>query len=367
MYSLLKKFLFSLEPETAHGLVKNLGCVAPKFFFRATTSVRDSRLNGRIGSVTVDNPIGLAAGFDKNGEMIPLMRALGFGFLELGSVTLNPCLGNSKPRLFRLPADESLINRLGLPNAGADHFLKNVKKKQWGIPLGINIAKTPFVSHAGTPPAQTRKAVEEYVRTFTRIGHLGAYVVLNLSCPNTGDGKTFEDPKAFSLLARGIAEARRDTGNGRPVLVKISPDTEKKELKGLIEEAEKWGFDGYVVGNSTAKRPHLYASHQTLKKIGPGGLTGRALAGLANHQLKNVREIAGPGTLIIGVGGILSFKDLVAKLSLGAAFFQVYTGLVYRGPWFVKSLNRDLAALCARHGVKNYLELRGLKEIVSGL
>lgn len=367
MYSILKKFLFALDPEMAHAWVKTASRFTPKFIFSKMTSVDSPCLKTCIGEQELKNPVGLAAGFDKNGEMVNFLAALGFGYLELGSVTAEPCAGNPRPRIFRLPKDESLINRMGLPNVGAERFVTKVSKIKAHVPYGVNIAKNPFMGEDGSNALKTAKGIEEYVRTFAAVAKLGAYFVLNLSCPNTNDGKTFEDPKVFAGLAKEILEARKDLHVSKPVLIKLSPDIEKKQLAALVESALKYGFEGFVAGNSTAHHPHLKTDGSELKRIGRGGLTGHALFAASNQQLKNIHEIAGNEKILIGVGGIMGIKDLLLKLSLGASLFQVYTGLVYRGPFFIRDLNRDLADFCRKRGVKNYLELRGLKEIASSL
>ena len=367
MYSILKKFLFTLEPETAHHFIKMAGKAAPKGLLSRITRVKDSVLKTSIDGVEISNPVGLAAGFDKNAEMAGFLFALGFGYLELGSVTNHPCAGSPRPRIFRLPKDESLMNRMGLPNVGVERFAVNFSKIKARIPCGINIAKNPFVGGNGSGMLQTARGIEEYVRTFVRVAPLGAYFVLNLSCPNTNDGKTFEDPKSFADLAREILLVRKDLHVAKPVLIKLSPDIDRKQLTALVEAAVKYGFEGFVVSNSTACHPHLKTSGDELKKIGRGGLTGKALHQAANNQLKNVFDIVGRDKILIGVGGIMGIRDLLLKLSLGASLVQVYTGLVYRGPCFVRDLNRDLADFCRQQGVGNYIELRGLKEIASGL
>ncbi|MBI4412732.1 MAG: quinone-dependent dihydroorotate dehydrogenase [Deltaproteobacteria bacterium] len=367
MYSILKRFLFALDPETAHGFVKTLGKTVPKRLLDKATRVEDAVLKASIGEAEISNPIGLAAGFDKNGEMVNFLSALGFGYLELGSVTAQPCAGNPRPRIFRLPKDESLINRMGLPNVGAERFSAKVSKMKTRVPCGINIAKNPFMDGNRSDTLKTARGVEEYVRTFVKVAQLGAYFVLNLSCPNTGDGKTFEDPRTFVDLAREILEARKDLHVSKPVLIKLSPDIEKKQLTALIESALKYGFEGFVAGNSTMHHPHLKTEGSELKKIGRGGLTGHALLVNSNRQLKSIHEITGNAKIIVGVGGIMGVKDLLLKLSLGASLFQVYTGLVYRGPFFIRDLNRGLTDFCRKRGVANYIELRGLKEIASGL
>lgn len=354
MYRLLKPILFSFDPETAHNAIKKLSLVAPKSWLRSLTFVKSLRLVSSIGEKPLSNPIGLAAGFDKNGEIIDFMGSLGFGFLEIGSITAKPCAGNERPRIFRLPNEQSLINRMGLPNLGASVIAKKFAQKKinkFSFPLGMNIAKTPdFVKKE-----EKIDGIDDFLQTFAKLHSYGAYIVFNLSCPNTDDGIHFEDPRIFKDLAKAVYSERKSFSVTKPVLIKISPDLNKKSLTQTVELACDYGFDGFVVSNTTLNRGAL----KTPDPIEKGGLSGKGLTKLANAQLKQVYEIVGRKKLIIGVGGIMSFEDLKVKLSLGASLFQIYTGLIYQGPFFVKELNQKLDQFCEREGVKNYQELIG--------
>src|SRR3989338_1281677 len=343
MYSLLKRILFTFDPESAHLFVKNLSPFLPKKLLSKKTRHAYPALKTSLGGTLLDNPIGLAAGFDKNGEMLELIYALGFGFSEIGSVTLHPCLGNKKPRLFRYPKDESLMNRLGLPNHGAQVIATRLKKETPKLPYGLNIARTP---NFAVPKNDARNGISDFLSTYENLKNLGFYSVLNLSCHNTEDGRTFEDPGLFSELAEALLKKK----SKKPHLIKVSPTLPLQQLNSLCESALKLGFDGFVVSNTSA--------------TSEGGVSGRRLLSQANAQLKNVFEITKGKALLIGAGGILSFEDLLTKLSLGAEFFQIYTGLIYRGPFFVAHLNKQLANFCKKLGIKNYRELIGNPEIL---
>lgn len=349
MYPLIKKILFSLPPETAHDWVKIVGKYSPSFWLKALTGVQSDRLTSQIGQTPLKNPIGLAAGFDKNAEVVSFMENLGFGFLEIGSVTYHPCEGNPKPRLFRLPEELSLVNRLGLPNWGVDKVSYHLGHVRHKIPLGMNIAKTPdFVKISD----KRKEGVEDYLATFKKLHQHGAYTVLNLSCPNTKEKTTFEDSVLFSQLATTIAEERTELKDPHPVLVKISPTLEEKNLEKLIDQVFRHNLDGFVISNTLPCAKQGGVS---------GGLSGRGLSEAANKQLKKVYAIVKNEKIIMGVGGILNFDDLLLKLSSGASLFQIYTGLIYNGPFFVKDLLRKLDAYCKKQGVKNYQELVGQK------
>lgn len=359
MIRLLKKILFQFDPETAHNLVKQLSKTLPLEPLKIWTQLHHECLVAKMGSVQMLNPIGLAAGFDKNAEMLALIHALGFGHAEIGSVTAKAALGNPKPRIFRLLKDESLINWMGLPNEGASKILERLKKNPSPLPIGINIAKTP---------GHTDSAVEDYVTTYTTLATQGDYVVFNLSCPNTEDGKTFEDPVFFSELASEIKKARQKIGSQKPHLIKISPDLSGSSTENLVALALKNGMDGFVVGNTTKKRSGL-VTDLTPELKSRGGLSGRRLKKLADFQLEKVRQFAGPSTHLIGVGGIMEFEDLLQKLHLGADLVQVYTGFVYRGPFFARDLNLKLLSLCQKLKLKHYSELSKLsmREIKSAV
>ncbi|MDO8518932.1 MAG: quinone-dependent dihydroorotate dehydrogenase, partial [Deltaproteobacteria bacterium] len=320
MYSLFKKLLFTLDPETTHNLAKRAAPILPLL---GCKSISSPVLKASIGGTKLENPIGLAAGFDKNGNMLGLASALGFGFTEIGSVTSIPCKGNPRPRIFRLPKDESIINRMGLPNQGADAVAKRLAKTKDKIPYGINIAKTP---DNYSPPY--RSGIEDFLATFDKLKDFGKYIVFNLSCPNTAGGKTFEEPEVFKKLAKSVADVRKKMAAPKPILIKISPDLEEKKLFALVESACSFGFDGFVMTNTTLKRPNLKTGPFTVGKMGVGGLSGGALAKKADEQLSAVHQMA-PDKILIGVGGIINFEGLLNKLSRGASLFQIYTGLVY--------------------------------------
>lgn len=351
MYPLLKRFLFVLEPELSHALVKRVSPVLPKALLGRFTQIKDETLKAHIGKTVLANPVGLAAGFDKNAEVLDFMAALGFGFIEIGSVTAFPCPGNPKPRLFRLPKDESLINRLGLPNQGVEKIALRLKDHRSKIPIGINIAKTPtFVGK--------RDGIEDMLTTLKGLHGFGAYLVFNLSCPNTIDGKTFENPEVFKKLAFAYEAEKRRLKISKPALLKLSPDLPKSDLQKIVETASPI-FDGFVVSNTSTHRSSLLTDKTSLGHFGLGGLSGKGLRESANQQLALVSEMTGSSKMLIGVGGVMNFKDLLTKLSLGASLVQVYTGLIYRGPLFIRELNRELSKYCRRLGLPSYRDLIG--------
>lgn len=357
MYTILKRILFNLNPETAHLLAKHASKLAPVNILSKHTTVSSNALKASLGKTKLKNPIGLASGFDKNAEMLDFLQALGFGFLELGSITASACKGNPKPRIFRLPKDKSIINRMGLPNIGANAFAQRLKRLKTKVPYGINIAKTP--DFAQQKDSVVKNGIDDFLETFKATHHLGSYIVFNLSCPNTHDNKTFEDPKLFVSLAKEIKDIKKDLKVTKPVLIKLSPDLKTKNLSNLVDQAIKFGFDGFVLTNTTTSRTNLKTKQKTLLNIGMGGLSGKALNEISTKQLKNVFNITGRKKILIGTGGIMGFDDLLSKFANGASLVQIYTGFIYEGPLFIKRLNEELALFCKKRGLKSYKELVG--------
>ncbi len=355
-YSVLKSLLFKLDPEIAHNLVKVTSSFTPTSLVSAFTEVRSRTLRTTLGEAPLKNPIGLAGGFDKNADLIPFLRSLGFGFLELGSVTALSCTGRDKPRIFRLPKDQSLINRMGLPNHGAENFAKKMAAMDAKIPYGVNIAKTPdFAQEKG----KILSGIDDFLTTFRRVYFLGCYTVLNLSCPNSEDGRSFEDPKLAGELLAEIQAAKKEVGSKKPLLIKLSPDSDDKTFTRLIDVALKNDVDGFVLTNTTTSRADLVTAGNQIKKIGMGGLSGKALFAASNQKLKTAFEIVDTKKILIGVGGIMSFEDVLEKFACGASLVQIYTGFIYNGPLFVRELNKKLVAHCKKMGLNSYRELVG--------
>ncbi|NCQ12235.1 MAG: quinone-dependent dihydroorotate dehydrogenase, partial [Bacteroidetes bacterium] len=274
------------------------------------------------------NRIGLAAGFDKNARYYSLMQQLGFGFLEIGSVTANESKGNSKPRLFRLPQDEALINRMGLNNDGVTKIVNRLEEAKREIPFGVNIAKTH------SPLIMGEYAILDYVESFAASQFTADYITINISCPNTEEGKTFEDPETLNHLLGQINLVRK---TDKPLLVKFSSDSDEILLKELTDICLNHGIDGFVCSNTSSKRSNLKTEIQELTRIGKGGLSGKPIKSASIKNVERIRSFA-PNSLLIGVGGIASGEDGVDYLKAGADLIQVYSGLVYEGPSLVKNI-----------------------------
>lgn len=322
----LRPLLFRIDPETAHNAAIAMiarGLVRGRL-------LRDPRLATTAVGLEFPNPLGLAAGFDKNAVAVDRWKGLGFGFAEIGTVTLHPQPGNPKPRLFRLPADRALVNRLGFNNEGAETIAARLARARPGIPLGVNIGKSK-----STPLAE---ATGDYAASYERLLPYGDYFVVNVSSPNT--------PGLRGLQERGpLEEILAGLGRERPLLVKVAPDLTPKELDDVLDVASSQGLAGIVATNSTISRQGL-----TRDPGEEGGLSGAPLAPLADATLGYLAKHRPQGMTLIGVGGIFTGADLYRKLRLGANLAQVYTGWVYGGPSMAARTLLEYLAIVDREG-----------------
>lgn len=333
---LAKPLIFKKDAEQAHDLALKLSSLTnhSKILQALATKIYGGgeNLEQKFWGLTFKNPIGLAAGFDKNGTTPKAMQALGFGFVEVGSITAQPSDGNLKPRAFRLPKDHSLINRMGLNNEGTHVIIERLKDLDLEIPLGINIAKT------NDPNIHGDEAILDYVYSYKKAQQVADYITVNISCPNTGEGKTFEDPDALTALLSALEISVSKV----PTLVKFSVDTDYETLKKLVEICEKFNIDGYVATNTSSKREHLKTSSHIVDSIGNGGLSGSAIAQKSDRVIAQLYEILKGSKPIIGVGGIDSVESAQRKIDAGANLLQIYTGLVYQGPRLIKRIKNNL-------------------------
>ncbi len=323
--SLLRPLLFRVPAETAHhlgigALALMEGAPSVARAFRRATGAEDERLKRRVFGIDFPNPLGLAAGLDKNAEAIVGLFALGFGFIEVGTVTPRPQPGNELPRLFRAPAHQALINRMGFNNAGAHAMASKLRELDWRPgPIGVNLGK-----NKDTP---LEKAHEDYAAGARILAALADYLVVNLSSPNTPGLRSLQEPRALEQILRAtIAEA-----GAKPVLLKIAPDLTDDAVDDAAEVATRCGAAGLIATNTTLARPFPFDE--------AGGLSGRPLR---ERSTEVVARCARSPLPVIGVGGVFSAADVTEKLAAGAALVQLYSGLIYEGPALVKQL---LAAL----------------------
>lgn len=335
---MLKPILFQTDAEHAHEIALSAaGSVNNSGFLQSLTRTlfheSDEGLAREFFGLRFPNPIGLAAGFDKNGSTPLAMQALGFGFVEVGSVTARPSLGNPKPRAFRLPADDSLINRMGLNNEGAKTISRRLAGLNTDIPLGVNIAKTNDASVHGD------EALADYLYSYEKVLPHADYITVNISCPNTGEGKTFEDPSALRDLLQTLEPGKEGR---KPTLVKFSVDTDNDTLADLVGICEDYDISGYVATNTSSIRNGLKTSQQRLNQIGNGGLSGKAIFSESNRVIARLDEILNKSKPIIGVGGVNSVETALEKMEAGADLIQIYTGLVFEGPGLVARIKHGL-------------------------
>ena len=335
--NLLKPFLFNSDAETAHEWAISMASKTSHSSLLQEIAYQiygesDEGLEQELFGLKFPNPIGLAAGFDKNGTTPEAMQALGFGFVEVGSITAKSSKGNPRPRAFRIPEDHSLINRMGLNNEGADAIVQRLSSVDLEIPLGINIAKTNDASIHGDA------ALQDYLYSFQKAEEVADYITINISCPNTGEGKTFEDPKALEDLLATLKPNESDI----PSLVKITVDIDRKAVEELVHICESHGIAGYVATNTSSIRNDLKTNPEILKKIGNGGLSGRAIQHRSTQVVQWLSEITEGKKPIIGVGGIDNPEAAIEKLEAGASLIQMYTGLVYEGPGLVTRIKKAL-------------------------
>ena len=364
MYEKIRPLLFRIEAERAHQLAVGsawLAQVLNTSVLESTFAFGDGALGQTLWGHNFSNPIGLAAGFDKNARLVPFWEKVGCGFVEVGSVTARKARGNKRPRAFRLPDDRALINRMGLNNQGAEKIARRLQKlaDKRSVPLGINLAKTHDDAIIGDA------AVEDFRRSFHRLAPLADYIALNISCPNTLDGKTFEDPEGLNALLRVLFAERRKLGLDVPVLVKLAPlDTPKVVFDSLVEEivevALAYGVQGFIATNTDPERKNLKTPQAVLDRIGPGGLSGAPLAERSTQLIRYLYRRTGGTIPIIGVGGVDSAEAAYAKLRAGASLVQLYTGLVYEGPGLIKKVKEGLVRLFEQDGYASLRQVVGV-------
>jgi len=354
--SLIRPALFRLDPERAHGQIVRVGqYLSDSWMGKVVESLYqfdDDSLHSTHFDINFDNPVGMAAGFDKNGVLLGFLPHLGFGYVEIGSVTAQPREGNPKPRIFRLPQDEAIVNRMGLNNDGADAVYERLNGRENAVPIGVNIAKTH------DPEILDEKAIDDFCYSFRILYPVGDYVTVNISCPNTEEGKTFEDKVALGELLSAIRETENGFEHKKPVFVKISPDATYPMVDDILEVSEGHGISGYVIGNTSSKRDDISTDVVEIDRIGNGGLSGTPIKKKSTDLIDHTyRHLDAP--FIIGVGGISSGKDAYEKIRAGASLVQVYTGLIYEGPGLPKRIKRDLSKLLKRDGFTTLSEAVG--------
>ncbi len=345
LYGVAKRILFQLDAEAAHDFVtRQMARIqnVPIALAALASSMRSEGQPRSLWGLVFRNPLGIAAGFDKNAELIAFLRALGFGFIEIGTVTLRPQPGNPKPRMFRYPAQQALVNRLGFNNEGADAVARRLES-YWGDvgtrrdpshpPLFANIGKNKDVA--------LDAAAENYLAVYERLAPLADGIVVNVSSPNTPSLRDLQRPEQLEGLLSALRQARVTTkflrGQGEhPIIVKIAPDLDPGQLREVCDVTRRLA-DGMTATNTTIDGTVL-----GVDRVETGGISGRPVFASSNRILANARRLMGPGYPLIGVGGIFDAADAQAKFDAGADLVQAYTGFVYRGPGFAKAVVEGL-------------------------
>ena len=351
---ILKPIFFTFNPEAIHDNFIAIGQFLGKYnFTRKIIGVffnyKNSSLEQNILGINFKNPVGLSAGFDKNAQLIDVISYVGFGFIEVGSITALPYEGNQKPRLYRLPKEKSLRVNYGLKNLGASFLHKQLQNKNWALPVGINIAKTN-----NTETSEINKGIEDYFFTYKLFQDIGDYFTINISCPNTCEEQPiFAEPKNLDLLLNKIFSIPKS----KPVFVKISPDLGETKLGEIVEICLKHKVDGFVCTNLTKVN--------VLNHVGKGGFSGKLDEKLSDdvvrYVYKKIQELPKDRVkpIIIGVGGIFSAEDAYRKIKAGASLVQLITGMIFEGPQVISDINLGLVKLLKADGYKNISEAVG--------
>ena len=343
MFSKIRSLIFKFEPELAH----DLAIKALKYNFIPPKKISYNKLiETKIFSKTIPNPIGLAAGFDKDAEVYNRIFDLGFGFAEIGTVTPLKQYGNEKPRVFRLEEDKALINRLGFNNSGSENVLSRIAKNTPKGLLGINIG----------PNKDSKDRLKDYLICFKKFHNFADYITINISSPNTENLRSFHNENELRELLKSINEEKKLLNSKVPLVVKISPDIHEKEVSIISDLLLKFDISAVIISNSTdTTRENLI----NINKLEKGGLSGKPLEKKSNYLISKFYEILKGKVLIIGVGGVDSGKSAYEKFLRGANLIQLYTGMVYQGPNIASKISEELINILEKEGVKNISDIIG--------
>lgn len=336
---LIKPILFAMNIERAHStvlfLLRMIGKIpGGRALLRAIYRTEHPSLEREVFGLRFPNPIGLAAGFDRNGEAFRELSALGFGFVEIGTVTPQPQAGNPRPRIFRLPADRAIINRSGLNNKGLYKAIAQLRHRHDRLIIGGNIGKNTL-----TQPSQV---AADYLKMFRNLYQYVDYFSINACCDNCADGSVSHNKAHLMNILQPLFDFRRGQNQYRPILLKISPDLTDAQIDDMIDVLVETGLDGIVATNTTTRRDGLETDPATVAAIGNGGLSGGPLTRRSLEVVRYIHEKTEGRFPIIGVGGIMTEDDAVAMLNAGASLIQIYTGFIYNGPQFVKRICKRL-------------------------
>lgn len=360
--SLLRPILFRLPPETAHefSLHTVAAALGPRLSRRIVAGLLKRTPFGELKrfGLTFSNPVGLAAGFDKDGIALPGLAALGFGFIEAGTVTSQPQPGNEPPRLFRLPRDKALINRAGFNNAGAAAFAKRVAKNRPDCVLGVSIGKSKIVP--------IEEAVPDYLKGFEMVYPVADYIAVNVSSPNTPRLRELQRADQLEPLLRALQERNRKMSaeSSRPtvpLLVKLAPDLSQEDLEMTVDVARRANVAGIIATNTTIERKGLQTPAAEIQSCGAGGLSGAPLQRRSTQIIARLHHLTSGSMVLVGVGGIFTAADAWEKICAGASLVQLYTGFIYQGPRIARDINEGLEKLMRQEGFRSLDEAVGCR------
>ena len=336
---LLRPIFFSFDPEKIHHFTFSLIKITSKIpgfeaLYRSLYVIENQKLERNLFGLTFKNPVGLAAGFDKNAVLFNELANFGFGFIEIGTVTPKGQAGNPKKRLFRLKDDQGIINRMGFNNEGLNAAIEQLKSNKGKLIIGGNIGK-----NTNTKPEDYTK---DYLECFNALHPYVDYFVLNVSCPNVGSHAKLNDKDYLEELIGAVQNANTTFDKQKPILLKIAPDLNNNQLDEIIDLVKDTNLDGVIASNTSTDRTGLKASKAQLEAIGNGGLSGQPVKEKSTQVIKYLSDKSNKAFPIIGVGGIHSAQDALEKIDAGADLVQVYTGFIYEGPRLIKSINKAL-------------------------
>ena len=353
--NIIKPIAFKFDAEKVHDRITKIGQFLGKY--RASKNVlkklyyyENKALEQNILNIKFKNPVGLAAGFDKNAKLLDVLPSIGFGYVEVGSITGEKCEGNPKPRLFRLPKDKALLVNYGLFNDGAEIISKRLKKK-YEIPIGISVARTNV-------KLTKEEAIKDYCKAFKIMQPFSNYITINVSCPNADDGRMFSDKNHLKDLLKEVNKIKID----KPVFLKLKPDVNKKEIDDIIKTINKYKFvKGFVISNLTKHRENLKTSKKDIDKLSlRGSVSGKAIWQKSNEMLRYVASKTKGKYVLIGVGGIFNADDAYYKIRNGASLVQLITGMIYEGPGLIKEINKRLVERLKKDNFDNVKEAVGV-------
>lgn len=341
--NLLKPIFFKIDPESIHDFMTWVGMLLGKS--KITKSITaffltysHPALEQKILGVKFNNPVGLAAGFDKNAKLLDILPSVGFGFAEVGTITGEPCFGNPKPRLWRLAKSSSLVVYYGLKNDGSEAISNRLKKEKFIIPIITSIGKTNSEA-----TVETEAGIKDYIKAYKHFTDIGHFFDINLSCPSAFGGQPFSDPKSLHQLLGEIDKIPTK----KPVFLKMSPDLSNQQLDMILDVVRKHKVAGFICSNLT-------------KQNSPkGGLSGKAVEDLSNRQIQRIYNATRGEYIIIGCGGVFSAEDAYKKIKLGASLIELITGMIFEGPQVISEINRGLVQLLQKDGYKNISQAVG--------